>query len=83
MPIPTLTPPATPVVIYSTETAAGLWTCTRSNGTVLATNTATPVKDCSVALRAASVDLSTLVTLLGPSGNPTYGPAQLSDMPTS
>jgi hypothetical protein len=81
MPIPTLTLPATPVVIYSTQNVTtGTWACTTSAGTVLAATSSNPVKDCSVALRAASVGLSTLITLLGPSGNPTWT-GQLNDMP--
>jgi hypothetical protein len=49
---------------------------------VLATNTSTPINACAIALNSASVDPSTLVTLLGPSANPAYQ-GQLHDMPTS
>jgi hypothetical protein len=82
MPIATLQPPANPVVIQSTENSSAQWTCTQTNGTVLATNTTTPVNACATALNTASVTPSTLVTLLSPSGNPTYH-GQLNDMPTS
>ena len=82
MPVATLQPPANPVVIYSTENSPGQWTCTTAAGTVLATNTSTPINACATALNSASVDPSTLVTLLGPSANPAYR-GQLHDMPTS
>jgi hypothetical protein len=83
MPIPTLTPPANPVVIYSAPgTLPSTSTCTRADGVILATDTATPVKDCATALRTASVDLSTYVTLLSISDNPLWR-GQLNDMPTT
>jgi hypothetical protein len=82
MPIPTLQPPANPVVVYGALAGTGRWTCTQDNGTVLATATTTPVKDVSIALRAASVDLSTLINLFDPWMVALYS-GQLSDMPTS
>jgi hypothetical protein len=62
----------------------GAWTITRSTGgAALVATTTNPVVDASVALRAITgpaIDLSTLVTLLSPSGNPAYN-GQLNDMP--
>jgi hypothetical protein len=79
--LPTLTPPANPVVVYSTADASGNWTCAESTGTVLASATTTPVHDVAQALVAASVDLSTLVTLLAPCGVHHFS-GQLNDMAT-
>ncbi len=80
MPIATLQPPAAPVVIYSVAGASpGQLTCTQSNGTVLATNSTTPIATCAAALNTNGVDHSTLVTLLAPSSNPAWH-GQLSDM---
>jgi hypothetical protein len=74
-------PPKDPITIYSVgNTTTGTWACSRSNGTVLSAASTNPIKDCSVALRAAAVDLSTLITLYGPSGNSTWT-GQLTDMP--
>jgi hypothetical protein len=83
MPVATLNPPAAPVVVYCTDAGSGNWTCATSTGTVLATASAKPLKDIANALRAASVDLSTLVTVLSPSGNPAWNHGQLNDMPTT
>jgi hypothetical protein len=71
-------PPQTPVVIYSVAAGTG-WTCTRSSGVALATNTTTPVAACAAALVAASVNPSTLVILYSPSSTPLWN-GELADM---
>jgi hypothetical protein len=82
MPLPTLTPPADPVVIYATAgTTPGSWTFTRSNGTVILSNapqTPEGFTTLPTALRAAGVAPTALVTILSPSGN-MYASAQLRD----
>jgi hypothetical protein len=73
-------PPQTPVIVYSVAgTTAGTVTCTQSNGTVRATNTATPVAACAAALNTAGVAPSTLVTLYAPSNTPLWN-GELVDM---
>jgi hypothetical protein len=90
MTIAPTTPPATPWVIYSTPNATDptKWDLTRSSGTVIATGVAqAPVIPMVAAfMRSQSlVDLSTLVNILAPSGNPLTGfplpSAELIDLP--
>jgi hypothetical protein len=93
MPIANTQPPQTPWVIYATPNAStpALWDLVRSQGTAIATGVAQSAVITTVAnfMRTASADLSTVVAVVTPSGNPLAGGfpamvnAQLGDLPTS
>jgi hypothetical protein len=85
MPIPTTTPPQDPirveVVTYDEATKAYTMKIAGSVGHIV-TESTSPLKDVANALRAASVDLSTHVSIHSPSHTPLYN-GQLVDLPTS
>jgi hypothetical protein len=79
--IPATQPPQTPWVVYSTVNASNpaAWDLARSNGTAIKTASINPIVDVADFMRTASADLSTLVIIHSPSGNPLVT-AQLGDL---